>query len=409
MSSTISWHIEKHTSGDVGGLQIHNQRLTNHHSNKRIDVSKSHENLQAQSIKQKFGEMSYSERINQEIKNRYLGKRKIRSNAIVDVEHTVQFGGDQFEKLSRDQKNDLMMSATKFVADKFGGWQNVLDWNAHLDETNDHAHMDMIPLTEDGRLSAKDLYSKGALQIVQNELLTHMQDLYPEMDFKRADKTERGFANGKTQKDYERLKALSDANKEDLEQANTFKKEMIKVLADINPDEIVSETLQQQKFRQALRNKKVPQFWKKYGTEVAPIKTNYGFNQFLDWLNLSEISQRIQTAFKKTKDWIKEQREELKLEKYGLTATKAEIKYGTEQIANVLDNLRPLEGDKETSYQLRHIQGMSGLAVDGKNLTNAEALPYVLREATTKRLKELERSPLLNHAYGTDQHKGRSR
>lgn len=132
--------------------------------------------------------------------------------------------------------------------------------------------MDMIPLTEDGRLSAKDLYSKGTLQIVQNELLTHMQDLYPEMDFKRADKVERGFANGKTQKDYERLKTLSDANKEDLKQANTFKKEMVKVLANINPDETVSETLQQQKFRQALRNKKVPQFWKKYGTEVAPIK-----------------------------------------------------------------------------------------------------------------------------------------
>lgn len=409
MSSTISWHIEKHTSGEVGGLQIHNQRLTDHHSNKRIDISKSHENLQAQSIKQKFGEMSYSERINQEIKNRYLGKRKIRANAIVDVEHTVQFGGDQFETLSREQKNQLMMSATKFVADNFGGWQNVLDWNAHLDETNDHAHMDMIPLTEDGRLSAKDLYSKGTLQIVHNELLTHMQDLYPEMDFKRADKVERGFANGKTQKDYERLKTLSDANKEDLKQANTFKKEMVKVLANINPDETVSETLQQRKFGQALRDKKVPQFWKKYGTEVAPIKTNYGFNQFLDWLNLSEISQRIQTAFKKTKDWLKEQHEELKLEKYGLTATKAEIKYGTEQIANVLDNLRPLESDKETSYQLRHIQGMSGLAVDGKNLTNAEALPYVLREATTKRLKDLERSQLLNHAYGTEQHEGRSR
>lgn len=179
----------------------------------------------------------------------------------------------------------------------------------------------------------------GGLQIVQNELLTHMQDLYPEIDFKRADKAERGFANGKTQKDYERLKTLSDDNKEDLEQANTFKKEMIKILADVNPDETVSEALQQRKFGQALRDKKISDFWEKYGTEVAPIKTNYGFNQFFDWLNLSEISQRIQTAFKKTKDWLKEQRKELKLEKYGLTATKAEIKYGTEQIANVLDSL----------------------------------------------------------------------
>lgn len=405
MSSTISWHIEKHASGEVGGLQIHNQRLTDRHTNKRIDVSKSHENLHDQSIRQKFGEMSYSERINQEIENRYFGKRKIRSNAIVDVEHTIQFGGDQFAKLSRDQKNQLMMSATKFVADKFGGSQNILDWNAHLDETNDHAHMDMIPLTEDGRLSAKDLYSKGTLQIVQNELLVHMKELYPEMDFKRADKTDRGFANGKTQKDYERLKAVVDDNKNHLQQINNFKKEMITILAEVNPDETVSEELQKQKLGQALSDNKIPEFWEKYGTEVAPITTKYGFNQFFDWLNLSEISQKIQNAFKLTKNLIRDRREVIKSEKQEIAARETEIKYGTEQLANALDLLHPAETDK--IKQLRHVNGLSGLAVNGKSLTNAEALPYVLREATIKRLKELKQSPLLNSSYRINQNKGR--
>lgn len=405
MSSTISWHIEKHVSGDVGGLQIHNQRLTDHHSNKRIDISKSHENLHAQSIRQKFGQLSYSERINQEIENRYLGKRKIRSNAIVDVEHTIQFGGDQFEKLSRDQKNQLMMSGSQFVAEKFGGWQNILDWNAHLDETNDHAHMDMIPLTEDGRLSAKNLYSKGTLQIVQNELLAHMQELYPEMDFKRADKTERGFSNGKTQKDYERLKAVVDENKNNLKQINDFKKEMITVLAEVSPDETVSEELQKQKFGQALSDNKITDFWKKYGTEVAPVTTKYGFNQFFDWLNLSEISQKIQTAFKRTKDWINDRREVIKSEKQAIAARETEIKYGTEQLANVLDLLHPAETEK--IKQLRHVNGLSGLAINGKSLTNAETLPYVLREATIKRLKELEKSPLLNSPYRINQNRKR--
>lgn len=405
MSSTISWHIEKHTSGDVGGLQIHNQRLTDHHTNKRIDVSKSHENLHAQSIRQKFGQLSYSERINHQIESRYLGKRKIRSNAIVDVEHTIQFGGDQFEKLSRDQKNQLMMSGSQFVAEKFGGWQNILDWNAHLDETNDHAHMDMIPLTEDGRLSAKDLYSKGTLQIVQNELLTHMQELYPEMDFKRADKSERGFSNGKTQKDYERLKAVVDDNKNYLQQINDFKKEMITVLAEVSPDETVSEELQKQKFGQALSDNKITDFWKKYGTEVAPVTTKYGFNQFFDWLNLSEISQKIQTAFKWTKDWINDRREVIKSEKQEMAARETEIKYGTEQLANVLDLLHPAETEK--IKQLRHVNGLSGLAINGKSLTNAEALPYVLREATIKRLKELEKSPLLNSPYRINQNRRR--
>lgn len=301
MSSTISWHIEKHVSGDVGGLQIHNQRLTDHHSNKRIDISKSHENLHAQSIREKFGETSYSERINQEIENRYLGKRKIRSNAIVDVQHTIQFGGDQFEKLSRDQKNQLMMSATKFVAEKFGGWQNVLDWNAHLDETNDHAHMDMIPLTEDGRLSAKDLYSKGTLQIVQNELLTHMQELYPEMDFKRADKTERGFANGKTQKDYERLKALSDANKDDLKQVEALKHDMTESIRDIDLDFKVQDDDYDQAFSQK-GEMSDDVFYAKYGYQPEPVKSAIGFDQVKDFLSLKRLKSVFLDAWRHFKN-----------------------------------------------------------------------------------------------------------
>ncbi|WP_349585143.1 plasmid recombination protein [Leuconostoc citreum] len=323
------------------------------------------------------------------------------------MEHTIQFGGDQFETLSLDQKNQLMISASQFVAEKFGGWQNVLDWNAHLDETNDHAHMDMIPLTEDSRLSAKDLYSKGTLQIVQNELLTYMQELYPEMDFKRADKAERGFANGKTQKDYERLKAVVDDNKNYLQQINDFKKEMITVRAEVSPDETVSEELQKQKFGQALSDNKVTDFWKKYGTEVASVTTKYGFNQFFDWLNLSEISQKIQNAFKRTKDWINDRREVIKSEKQEMAARETEIKYGTEQLANVLDLFHPAETEK--IKQLRHVNGLSGLAINGKSLTNAEALPYVLKEATIKRLKELEKSPLLNSSYRIDQNRGRGR
>lgn len=53
-------------------------------------MAKSHEDLHAQSIKQKFV-------------------------------------GGHFETLSREQKKQLMIAATKFVAEKFGCWQSVLD------------------------------------------------------------------------------------------------------------------------------------------------------------------------------------------------------------------------------------------------------------------------------------------
>jgi hypothetical protein len=316
MGSTISWHIEKHTSGDVGGLQIHNQRLTDNHKNKRIDISKSHENLHAKSIREKFGDESYSKRIKREIETRYQGKRKIRENAIVDVEHTIQFGGDEFDKLTRDQKNKLMMKASQYVADEFGGWDNAIDWNGHLDETNDHAHMDMIPLTGDGRLSAKDMYSRATLQKVQNELLKYMQVEFPEMDFKRADEQERGFKNGKVQKDYERLKTLSDANKDELEQFKTeqqefkdatseMKYELTDAILDIDPDFKVRESDYERAFTQK-GEMSDDVFYAKYGYEPSPIKTSNGFDQVKDFFSLKRLKNTFIDAWGRFKHKLEE-------------------------------------------------------------------------------------------------------
>lgn len=263
MATTISWHIQKHTSGQLVGLQNHNERKGKNHSNERIDPERSHLNYESdKGHLADFKGKSYKQRFQAIMDERANEKAQVRKTSIVDVQHTVQFGGEAFQEASQEQRNEMMAKATKFVVDRFGGFENVMSYNTHLDETNDHVHLDMVPLTDDGRLSARDLYSKGNLQTVQNKLLKFMQAEYPEFGFERASEADRGFANGKTQKDFEKLLAAKkdadavilkaeEAQEELTDTAyllDSVKENLIQSIVDTAPNETLTlEELEKQK------------------------------------------------------------------------------------------------------------------------------------------------------------------
>ena len=66
-------------------------------------------------------------------------------------------------------------------------FQDALDWLrengylvklavVHLDETTVHAHIDTVPLTQDGRLSRKEVYTRAALNGIHTDLAKHLAD-----------------------------------------------------------------------------------------------------------------------------------------------------------------------------------------------------------------------------------------
>ena len=60
--------------------------------------------------------------------------------------------------------------AYKFIANKYGA-ENIISAFAHFDEATPHLHINFVPITSDGRLSAKDLFSRktGELRKLQDE------------------------------------------------------------------------------------------------------------------------------------------------------------------------------------------------------------------------------------------------
>lgn len=178
--------MQKFTISDVQGIQKHNQRQGKNSSNKDIDETKSHLNfdfLNEQNIK-------YEQVIKDKIKERV--ERKPRANSVVLSEFLITGSPDYLKNLSEKEQKKYFSCGLDFVREKYGE-KNLVYASVHFDEETPHMHVGITPITEDNRLSAKDIFNgKLAMIKLQDDFHSHM--------------TERGFdlERGESQKDTER-------------------------------------------------------------------------------------------------------------------------------------------------------------------------------------------------------------
>lgn len=199
MKSTLAYHQMKHKQEAVNQIGRHNERKEDdriNHSNENIDRERTGDNI---FLKRSSG--SYIRDIKKIVSSRT--DKKIRKNAVVMVGHTLQLGGDALD-IPEEEQIEILRKGYEFISNRYGE-SNVISATIHRDETNPHLHVDMVPMTEDGRLSARDVVTRQELRDVQKDFLEFMQTEYPELGFDRLDENERSFSNGLAQKDFERL------------------------------------------------------------------------------------------------------------------------------------------------------------------------------------------------------------
>ena len=203
--STIALSMYRAPKEDeqVNAKQNHNERKEEaNHSNKNIDVRKSKHNILL-----KKSELPFDEAIEEVIKNEYKGKKAVRKDAVKLIEVAVQFGGDYGSEgtATRLDKVNALKTAYQELCKRWGE-QNVVSAAIHLDETNPHLHVDIVPIMPDGGLSAKRwMGGKSDMHKTQNEFLEAMQKAIPEAGFERkSDQT----LNGMEQKQYEFMTRL---------------------------------------------------------------------------------------------------------------------------------------------------------------------------------------------------------
>lgn len=140
----------------------HNFRKTDHHSNPDIDPKKRDQNF-------KLAPRRSKKEILQAIDDRKTSSRKIRSDAVVVAEWVISSDHAFFEGMSQSQIKDFFKVSMKYFSDKFGT-KNVAYAEVHMDASTPHMNLGIIPMTKDGRLSAKNVFDRKTLIAIQDEL-----------------------------------------------------------------------------------------------------------------------------------------------------------------------------------------------------------------------------------------------
>ena len=164
--SKIVARMEKMKTGNLGGIQRHNQRETDNHSNKEIDVTRSHLNYDL--VNQES--INYRERIHEIIDTQRVSKRAVRKDAVLVDEWIITSDKTFFE--TADSRKFFEDSVAYFS--ERCGVQNIAYATVHLDETTPHMHLGIVPMTE-GRLSSKQVFSRQTLKEIQDELPGYLQ------------------------------------------------------------------------------------------------------------------------------------------------------------------------------------------------------------------------------------------
>lgn len=139
-------------SGGVGAY-LHNERIKDHsNTNPDIDFHKSEENYH---IGEYDSTLTYNQRAEERLADGYKGKKAVRKDAVKLVE--VLFTSDKaFFESQPDNGKAYFENCLKWASERFGE-DNIIADVVHLDEATPHMHLDFVPLTDDGRLSAKEV------------------------------------------------------------------------------------------------------------------------------------------------------------------------------------------------------------------------------------------------------------
>jgi hypothetical protein len=108
-----------------------------------------------------------------------LGLKRLRTDAVKVVEVLLTASPEAFPRDSEGRIVDMrdsawLMENRRFLAERFGP-QNVVALTLHQDEQTPHLHAVIVPVTADGRLSSRDVFSPQSLRQLQTDYTQAIQ------------------------------------------------------------------------------------------------------------------------------------------------------------------------------------------------------------------------------------------
>lgn len=157
--------MTKYKSGNLGGAYRHSERIFKQHSNKDIDIERSHLNYE---LTDRDRSMSYEKQIKNYIDENKISKRAIRKDAVLCDEWIITSDKDFFAKLTPEETKRFFETSKNYFAENYG-LENIAYASVHLDENTPHMHMGIVPMKQ-GKLSSKSIFNREELKKIQDEL-----------------------------------------------------------------------------------------------------------------------------------------------------------------------------------------------------------------------------------------------
>ncbi|OTY98118.1 plasmid recombination enzyme [Bacillus thuringiensis serovar aizawai] len=195
--------MQKFKMRDVKGIQIHNQREKESHTNHDIEPDRTRLNYDLHND----GHIDYLKTVKDKIEQNVETNRAIRKDAVVMCEFVVTSDREFFDVLDMvdsDQQKVFFKEAYSFLKDRYGE-QNIVYAAVHLDEKTPHMHVGMVPVTGENKLSAKQIFNRKELVSLQDDFHAHMVE--------KGFYLERGVSSDKKHVEMRKFKAMTAKEK----------------------------------------------------------------------------------------------------------------------------------------------------------------------------------------------------
>ena len=205
----------KYKGPEIGHIEAHNERAKEKYaSNPDVDTARSHLNFHLVMPERKY-------RAEAEKQIAAAGCRT-RSDSVRVVEALVTASPEFFNGKKRSEVRAYFTEALEFIKQNQNP-DTIISAVVHMDEKTPHMHLCFVPLTEDKRLSAKEIVgNKKKLTWWQDEFWKHMVKKYPDL--------ERGESASETGRTHIPPRLFKEAV-----HLNRIKEQIMAILNDSNP------------------------------------------------------------------------------------------------------------------------------------------------------------------------------
>ena len=165
----------KYKGPEIGHIEAHNERTKEKYaSNPDVDTSRSHLNFHLVMPQRKY-------RTEAEKQIAEAGCRT-RSDSVRVVEALVTASPEFFKGKKKAEIKAYFQEALDFIREHQDP-KTIISAVVHMDEKTPHMHLSFVPLTEDGRLCAKEIVgNKKKLTQWQDRFWEHMVKKYPDLE-----------------------------------------------------------------------------------------------------------------------------------------------------------------------------------------------------------------------------------